>query len=220
MTTMLSITQVKNNKISKTSLSVKKFKLIAGVDESGCGSLVGSVIAAAVILHPIQPIFGLADSKTLNKNKRLHLYKNIIKNALSWSIGYADVTEIDRFNILEARLLAMKRAVHNLSVKPDLILIDGNRAPGFTEIPYQCFSKGDARIAVISAASIIAKVTRDQDMIILDAQYPKYGFAQNKGYPTFFHLQQLALYGPTLHHRKSFAPVKQVIFDINRQFYI
>ncbi|URJ26488.1 ribonuclease HII [Blochmannia endosymbiont of Camponotus modoc] len=219
MTTMLSIVQEKNNEISKT-LSIKKFKLIAGVDESGCGSLVGSVIAAAVILHPIQPISGLADSKTLNKNKRLNLYKNIIKNALTWSIGYADVTEIDRFNILEARLLAMKRAVHNLSIKPDLILIDGNRSPGFTEIPYQCFKKGDARIEVISAASIIAKVTRDQDMIILDGQYPKYGFAQNKGYPTSFHLKQLALYGPISHHRKSFAPVKHVISDINRKLYV
>jgi len=188
MTTMLSIVQVKNNEISQT-LSIKKFKLIAGVDESGCGSLVGSVIAAAVILHAIQPISGLSDSNTLNKNKRLNLYKNIIKNALAWSIGYVDVTEIDRSNILEARLLAMKRAVHNLSVKPDLILINGNRSPGFTEIPYQCFNKGDARIASIGAASIIAKVTCDQDMIILDKQYPKYGFAQNKGYPTFFSLK-------------------------------
>ncbi|URJ23524.1 ribonuclease HII [Blochmannia endosymbiont of Camponotus sp. C-003] len=216
MTTMLCNKQLKNHEISKT-LSIKKFKLIAGVDESGCGSLVGSVIAAAVILHPIRPIFGLADSKTLNKHKRLNLYKNIIEKTLAWSIGCADAIEIDRFNILKARLLAMKRAVHNLSIKPDLILIDGNNSPEFTGIPYQCFIKGDDRIAVISAASIVAKVTRDQDMIVLDAQYPKYRFAQNKGYPTYFHLKQLALYGPISQHRKSFAPVKHVICDINRQ---
>lgn len=219
MTTKLLTTQVKNNEISKP-LSIQKFQLIAGVDEAGCGSLVGSVIAAAVILHPIQPIFGLADSKILNKKKRMNLYKNIVKKALAWSIGYASVTEINCFNILKARLLAMKRAVYNLSIKPDLILIDGNRSPNFTKIPHQCFIKGDARIAIISAASIIAKVTRDQDMIALDAKYPKYGFAQNKGYPTSFHLKQLELYGPISHHRKNFSPVRRVISDINTQIYI
>ncbi|URJ30815.1 ribonuclease HII [Candidatus Blochmannia vicinus (nom. nud.)] len=194
----------------------KKSKLIAGVDEAGCGSLAGSVIAAAVILHPTQPVFGLADSKKLSNNKRFNLYKNIIQNSLDWGIGSANVAEIDRFNILQARLLAMKRAVQNLSIAPDLILIDGNHAPKFVETPYQCFKKGDSRIPIISAASIIAKVTRDQDMVMLDIQYPKYGFAQNKGYPTAFHLNQLELYGPISHHRKSFAPIKHKIFHINK----
>ncbi|URJ31011.1 ribonuclease HII [Blochmannia endosymbiont of Camponotus sp.] len=194
----------------------KKSKLIAGVDEAGCGSLVGSVIAAAVILHPTQPVSGLADSKKLSNNKRLNLYKNIMQNSLDWGIGYADVAEIDRLNILQARLLAMKRAVQNLSIKPDLILIDGNHAPRFVETPCQCFKKGDSRIPIISAASIIAKVTRDQDMVMLDIQYPKYGFAQNKGYPTAFHLNQLKLYGPISHHRKSFAPIKHRILYVNK----
>lgn len=198
--------------IYKNMFLSKKIKLIAGVDEVGCGSLAGPVVAAAVIFYPISFICKLADSKKLNKNQRSNLYKNITKYALTWSLGYVDVAEIDRFNIFNARLLAMKRAVNNLSIYPDLILVDGNTSPIFKKISYQCFNKGDAYIPIISAASIIAKVIRDRDMIILDTQYPKYGFSKNKGYPTAFHLQQLKLYGPILgHHRKSFAPIKYMM---------
>lgn len=190
----------------------KKIKLIAGVDEVGCGSLVGSVVAAAVIFHPSQLIYGLTDSKTLNQNQRFRIYKNIIKCSLTWSLGYSNVLEIDSLNILNARLLAIKRAVDNLFIEPDLILIDGNYSPRFDKIPYQCFYKGDARISIIGAASIIAKVTRDQDMIMLNEKYPEYGFSKNKGYPTVFHLKQLKLHGPISgFHRKSFSPIKYKI---------
>lgn len=187
--------------------------IIAGVDESGCGSLVGSVVVSAVILTKLQIklISGLMDSKILNKKKRLFLYENIKKYALNWSIGYASNDEIDNMNVLQARLLAMRRAINNLSVKPDIALIDGNRAPDLKNVRYQCIIKGDKIIPVISAASIIAKVTRDQDMLILDVLYPKYGLAHHKGYPTNFHLKQLNLYGPTIYHRKSFAPIKYMI---------
>lgn len=184
--------------------------LVAGVDEAGCGALAGSVIAAAVIFKSIQIQFisNLVDSKTLSKKKRLNVYKKIIQNALTWSVGSANVMEIDSLNILQARLLAMKRAVYNLSIKPSLILIDGNFAPTLNNVSYQCFIKGDIRIPVISAASIIAKVTRDFSMILLDKKYPEYGFSKNKGYPTHFHLKQLKLHGPTLCHRQSFSPIK------------
>lgn len=189
-----------------------RIQLIAGVDEVGCGSLAGPVVAAAVIFHPDQLIYGLFDSKSLCKNQRLYIYKKIVRYALIWSIGYANVIEIDQFNILNARLLAMRRAIDNLSIKPDLILVDGNCSPKFKNVSHQCFCKGDTRISVIGAASIIAKVVRDHDMIMLDVQYPKYGFLKHKGYPTVFHLQQLKLYGPILlHHRKSFFPIKNMI---------
>lgn len=190
----------------------KRIKLIAGVDEVGCGALVGPVVAAAVIFHPDQLVHGVTDSKILCKNQRLNLYKKIMQYALTWSLGYASVVEIDQLNILNARLLAMKRAIDNLSIHPDLILIDGQYSPNFEKISYQCFCKGDVRIPVIGAASIIAKITRDHEMIILGIQYPKYGFAKHKGYPTVFHLNQLKLYGPILlHHRKSFSPVKYML---------
>lgn len=187
--------------------------LIAGVDESGCGSLVGSVIAAAVILTPfqIQSIFGLKDSKVLHSKKRLSIYKNIIKHALTWSIGYSSVEEIENLNILQARLLAMKRAVHNLSIKPDLVLIDGNYAPNLENMFYQCFIKGDTMVPIISAASIIAKVTRDHEMLMLHTLYPKYGLIYHKGYPTSLHLKKLYLYGPTPYHRKTFSPIKYML---------
>lgn len=185
-------------------------QLIAGVDEAGCGALAGSVIAAAVILQPnqMQLISGLSDSKILSRKQRLYIYESIIKHALTWSIGSASVIEIDSLNILQARLLAMKRAICNLSVKPYLVLVDGNRSPILNNIHCQCIVKGDAVVPLISAASIIAKVTRDFSMIFLDKKYPKYGFDQNKGYPTRFHLKQLKLNGPTECHRKSFSPVK------------
>lgn len=190
----------------------KKIPLIAGVDEVGCGSLVGSVVAAAVIFHPDQLIYGLADSKVLSQRRRLDLYRKIVQYALAWSIGCANATEIDQLNILNARLLAMNRAVSNLSISPDLILVDGKYSPKFKKISYQCFCKGDAYIPIIGAASIIAKVTRDRDMIKLDMQYPEYGFAKHKGYPTVFHLKQLRLHGPILlHYRKSFSPVKNIM---------
>lgn len=193
--------------------SSQKFKLTAGVDESGCGSLAGSVVASAVILTPIQIqlIPRLADSKTVNVKERLKLYENIIKYALTWSLGCASIEEIDRLNILRARLLAMKRAIYNLSIKPDLVLIDGNHAPKLENITYQCIIKGDKTVPSISAASILAKVTRDYDISILDFLYPQYGFIRHKGYPTALHLKQLNLYGPTLYHRKSFSPVKYMI---------
>lgn len=198
--------------IYSTYLLPKKIKLIAGVDEAGCGSLVGPVIAAAVIFHPDQLIYGLTDSKTLSEKRRLNLYKKIIKYAINWSVGYANVNEIDQLNILNARLLAIKRAIKNLSIDPDLILVDGTRSPRFKKIFYQCFIKGDARIPIISAASIIAKVTRDYAMCMLDTQYPKYGFIKHKGYPTFFHIKQLKIYGPILgHHRQSYSPIKYMI---------
>lgn len=139
------------------------------------------------------------------------MYKNIVSYALAWSLGYANVLEIETLNILNARLLAIKRAVNNLCINPDLILVDGNCSSHFKQIPYQCFPKGDAYIPIIGAASIIAKVTRDQDMISLDKKYPNYGFATNKGYPTAFHLKQLKLYGPISYHRKNFSPIKYMI---------
>lgn len=187
--------------------------LIAGVDESGCGSLVGSVIAAAVIFTSFQVklVPGLADSKILNTKKRLKLYQDIKKHTLNWSLGYSSVEEIDHLNILQARLLAIKRAIYNLSIKPDLVLIDGNRSPDLKNIFYQCLIKGDKTVPIISAASIMAKVIRDYYISIIDSVYPEYGFSSHKGYPTNFHIKQLYLYGPTLFHRKSFAPIKYMI---------
>lgn len=199
--------------VYKKNCLFKKLILIAGVDESGCGSLIGSVVAAAVIFDPLQTqlIPGLADSKTLNTKKRSALYKDIIKNALTWSLGYASAKEIDYLNILQARLLAIKRAVYSLSIKPDLVLIDGNQAPNLGNTSYQCFIKGDKTIPIISAASIIAKVARDHDMSILNDLYPKYGLIRHKGYPTKLHLKQLHMYGPTVYHRNSFSPIKHMI---------
>ncbi|ADV33686.1 ribonuclease HII [Candidatus Blochmanniella vafra str. BVAF] len=193
--------------------------LIAGVDEVGCGALMGPIIASAVIFPPFNNqkkinVAGLVDSKTLNSKKRVKLYKDIQKYSLSWSIGVVSVSEIDKLNVLKARLLAMKRAVLNLSIIPDLILVDGNKAPFFKNIFYQCFIKGDVYIPIISAASIIAKVIRDRAMIILNTQYPQYGLNHNKGYPTNFHIQQLYFYGPTIYHRKTFSPVKHMIGKI------
>ncbi|MCP1065063.1 ribonuclease HII [Serratia symbiotica] len=184
--------------------------LIAGVDEVGRGPLVGAVMTAAVILDPAQPIVGLADSKKLSEKRRLALYKEIIAKALSWSLGRAEPEEIDRLNILHATMLAIQRAVAGLPIVPDMVLIDGNRCPTLP-MRSQAVVKGDSRVAEISAASILAKVTRDQEMIELDRVFPGYGFAQHKGYPTAFHLEQLAVLGATKHHRRSFAPVRSVL---------
>ncbi|AUQ24462.1 ribonuclease HII [Dickeya zeae] len=185
-------------------------RCIAGVDEVGRGPLVGAVVTAAVILDPSRPIVGLADSKTLSEKRRLALYDEIREKALAWSLGRAEPEEIDTLNILHATMLAMQRAVAALPVTPDFVLIDGNRCPALP-MPSQAVVKGDSRVAEISAASILAKVTRDREMEVLDQQFPEYGFAQHKGYPTAYHLEKLATLGATLHHRRSFAPVKRVL---------
>jgi len=183
---------------------------IAGVDEVGRGPLVGDVVTAAVILDPNNPILGLADSKKISEKKRLMLCSEIKEKALSWSIGRAEPHEIDQLNILHATMLAMQRAIAGLSLTPDFVLIDGNRCP-VLPMPAQAVVKGDSLVAEISAASILAKVTRDQEMALLDEQYPEYGFAQHKGYPTAKHLEQLTRFGPIPEHRRSFAPVRTIL---------
>ncbi|MFD0709807.1 ribonuclease HII [Photorhabdus akhurstii] len=184
--------------------------LIAGVDEVGRGPLVGAVVTAAVILDPLRPIVGLADSKKLSEKRREALYLEITEKALYWSLGRAEPAEIDQLNILHATMLAMQRAVANLPISPEYVLIDGNRCPKLP-MPAQAVIKGDGLVAEISAASILAKVTRDREMAELDQLFPEYGFAKHKGYPTAFHLEKLAQLGATEHHRKSFAPVKRAI---------
>lgn len=184
--------------------------LIAGVDEVGRGPLVGAVVTAAVILDPARPIVGLADSKKLSEKKRLALFDEIKEKALAWSLGRAEPHEIDELNILHATMLAMQRAVSGLPITPEFVLIDGNRCPALP-MPAQAVVKGDSKIAEISAASILAKVTRDREMAELDGQYPQYGFAKHKGYPTADHLRLLAEHGAIAEHRRSFAPVKRAL---------
>ncbi|PID45718.1 MAG: ribonuclease HII [Proteobacteria bacterium] len=183
---------------------------IAGVDEVGRGPLVGAVVAAAVILDPRQPIDGLTDSKKLTEKKRESLALEIKAKALSWSLGRAEVEEIDQLNILWASMLAMKRAVEGLHIEPEFVKIDGNRCP---DLPYpmQAIVKGDLTEAEISAASILAKVSRDHEMVTLDKQYPGYGLAKHKGYPTKQHLQALETLGASPVHRRSFKPVQRII---------
>lgn len=183
---------------------------IAGVDEVGRGPLVGAVVTAAVILDPARPIRGLADSKKLSEKRRLALYDEISDKALAWSLGRAEAVEIDRLNIFNATLLAMQRAIQGLSLTPDYVLIDGNRCP-LLPMPSLAVVKGDNLVAEISAASIMAKVSRDREMAELDLEFPEYGFAQHKGYPTAYHLEKLARLGATAHHRRSFGPVKRVL---------
>jgi ribonuclease HII len=180
--------------------------LVAGVDEVGRGPLIGDVVTAAVILDPNKPIVGLNDSKKLSEKRRNALYQHIMDNALSVSVGRASPAEIDKLNILHATMLAMQRAVAGLSILPERVLVDGNRVPDFG-IASHAIIKGDGLVAAISAASIIAKVTRDAEMDMLDSQYPQYGFAKHKGYPTKAHFEALALYGVLPEHRKSFKPV-------------
>jgi ribonuclease HII len=182
--------------------------LVAGVDEAGRGPLVGPVVAAAVILDPRKPIAGLADSKTLSPLKRERLFHAIQANALCCAVAQASAAEIDQLNILQATLLAMQRAVAGLRLPPKLVLVDGNRLP-VLPMRAEAIVKGDARVAEISAASILAKVHRDQLCAALDAQYPAYGFAKHKGYGTAEHLAALALHGPCPEHRISFRPVAQ-----------
>ena len=182
--------------------------LVAGVDEAGRGPLVGPVVAAAVILDPRKPIAGLADSKTLSARKRERLFHAILANALCCAVAQASAAEIDQLNILQATLLAMQRAVAGLRLHPKLVLVDGNRLP-ILPMRAEALVKGDARVAEISAASIVAKVHRDQLCAALDAQYPAYGFARHKGYGTAEHLSALAVHGPCPEHRRSFRPVAQ-----------
>ena len=187
-----------------------RLRLVAGVDEVGRGPLAGAVVAAAVILTPDNWIDGLADSKALSEKKREALDKEIRQKALCWCIARAEVDEIDRLNIFHASLLAMKRAVEGLSHCPDFVKIDGNKCID-VPLPMEAIVKGDSKVAAISAASIIAKVARDREMIELDKQYPQYGFASHKGYPTRAHREALIKYGPICHHRRSFKPVRDVL---------
>jgi ribonuclease HII len=184
--------------------------LIAGVDEVGRGPLAGDVVTAAVILDPNQPISGLNDSKKLSEKKRQALFLEIQQKALCWSIGRASVAEIDQLNILQATMLAMLRAVEALSMQPNKVLVDGNKTPDW-QYDSEAIVKGDGKIAEISAASIIAKVTRDRELIELDRRHPEYGFAGHKGYPTKQHLQAIADHGVLVEHRRSFGPVQRAL---------
>lgn len=182
---------------------------VCGVDEAGRGPLAGAVVAGAVILHPDRPITGLADSKKLSAKKREQLALTIKEQAWAWAVAEASVEEIDRLNILQASLLAMKRAVLALSVTPDAVWVDGNQLPDLAYF-MQAIIGGDASQPCISAASILAKTTRDAALIELDRHYPQYGFAQHKGYPTRQHLQAIRQHGVLPVHRKSFAPVAEL----------
>lgn len=184
--------------------------LIAGVDEAGRGPLVGAVVAAAVILDPQRPIEGLADSKKLSEARREKLAQIIQEHALAWSIGRAEADEIDEINILQASMKAMQRAVQGLTVAPHRVLVDGNRCPALP-YPVEAIVKGDATVAAISAASILAKVHRDREMMELHQQCPEYGFDRHKGYPTKAHMEALQQFGVCPQHRRSFGPVRKVV---------
>ena len=187
---------------------------VCGVDEAGRGPLVGAVVAGAVVLDPNNPIHGLKDSKKLTAAKRDVLYEQILENAKAWGVGEASPGEIDQINILQATMLAMRRAIEDLSMRlgawPEKALIDGNRCP---ELPIaaEAIVKGDAKEPAISAASIIAKVTRDRQMFHLHELHPEYGFAQHMGYPTEAHFAALKRYGACSEHRRSFSPVRKVL---------
>ncbi len=184
--------------------------LIAGVDEAGRGPLAGAVYAAAVILNPEEPIDGLRDSKKLTEHERERLAVEIKEKALAWSVADATVEEIDELNILQATMLAMRRAVLGLKIAPNLVLVDGNRLP---QLPYpaNAIVKGDDKIAAISAASIIAKTTRDHRMMELDAQYPGYGFAKHKGYGVEAHIAAIKKLGVCPEHRRTFEPIATIL---------
>ncbi|MCA3148095.1 MAG: ribonuclease HII [Burkholderiales bacterium] len=197
------------SKVTQLDLFSVSGARVCGVDEAGRGPLAGAVVAAAVILHPDRAIPGLADSKKLSARKRERLALEIKQQAWAWAVAEASVEEIDQLNILQASLLAMKRAVMSLSLVPDRVLVDGNQLP---DLPYsvQAIIGGDASQPSISAASILAKASRDAALIELDQRYPDYGFAQHKGYPTPQHLQAIRQYGVLPVHRKSFAPVAKL----------
>lgn len=193
-------------------------QLICGADEAGRGPLAGAVYAAAVILNPDRPILGLTDSKKLSKKKRDALSIEIKQHALAWAIASSSVEEIDSINILQASLLAMKRAIENAQLQlhkkfnliPDLVQVDGNKCPKI-DLPCEAVVQGDSKVQAISAASILAKVARDAELYELDKQYPQYGFAKHKGYPTAFHIEMLTLHGVSAIHRLSYAPVKKLL---------
>jgi ribonuclease HII len=187
---------------------------VCGVDEAGRGPLVGSVVAGAVVLDPNRPIDGLKDSKKLTAARREFLYEQIIERSKAWGVGEASPTEIDSINILQATMLAMRRAIEDLAERlggwPDKALIDGNRCPELP-IPAEAIIKGDAKEPAISAASILAKVTRDRQMMLLHERHPEYGFSQHMGYPTVAHFAALKQYGACVEHRRSFSPVRKVL---------
>lgn len=184
--------------------------VICGADEAGRGPLAGPVFAAAVILDPLHPIDGLKDSKKLSETKREKLAEEIKQHALAWAIAQCSVEEIDSINILQASMLAMKRAIESLKVTPELALIDGNRCPKLM-IASEAIVKGDDKVPAISAASILAKTARDADLLKLHQQYPQYAFDQHKGYPTALHLARLREFGVSPVHRKSYGPVKALL---------
>jgi ribonuclease HII len=184
--------------------------LVAGVDEAGRGPLAGDVVAAAVILDPRSPIAGIGDSKQLGEGQRECLFEQICCHSLAWAIGRANVAEIDALNILHASMLAMHRAVQALDPQPRRVLVDGNRLPRW-DYASEAIVRGDARVAAIGAASILAKVTRDREMLELDQRYPGYGFARHKGYPTRVHREALRRLGPCPQHRRSFKPVARLL---------
>lgn len=200
---------MKNNNL-EFEFKVDSSHLVAGVDEVGRGPLAGDVVTAAVILDATRPIPGLADSKQLSERQRERLFEQIQQQALCFAIARASVAEIDSLNILQASLLAMHRAVQALRVQPDFVYVDGNRCPRW-EYPSQAVVKGDSRVASIAAASILAKVTRDRELVELDRQYPGYGLARHKGYPSPEHLQALRLLGPSPIHRRSYRPVAELL---------
>lgn len=187
-------------------------RLIAGVDEAGRGPLAGPVVAAAVILDSGRPIVGLADSKKLTEKRRDELAALIKRRALSYSVAWSDAAEIDAINILSATMLSMRRAILGLSVSPDVVQVDGNRLPSLQfehfSVNGEAIVGGDDKVAAISAASIIAKTTRDRIMLGIDALYPNYEFARHKGYGTKIHCERLIEFGPCCEHRRSFAPVR------------
>ncbi len=195
------------------AIQVRTTGHIAGVDEAGRGPLAGPVVAAAVILDPDRAIDGLADSKKIAAPRRERLAETIRRDAVAWFVAQASVEEIDRDNILRASLRAMARAVAGLGVRPELVLVDGNQVPHGVDGEVHAVIRGDDRVAAISAASILAKVERDRLMCELDLQFPQYGFARHKGYPTRAHLDALARYGVSDIHRRSFAPVRALLVD-------
>ncbi len=190
-------------------MNIYAFPLICGADEAGRGPIAGPVVAAAVILHPAHPIEGINDSKKLSEKKRNALSEKIKQHALAWAIAQCDADEIDQLNILHASLLAMKRAIESLSVQPEKALIDGNRIPVGLTMPAEAIIGGDALEQSIAAASILAKVERDRQMLEWHEQYPQYNFKQHKAYPTKQHLELIQQHGVCKIHRKSFAPVKR-----------